>query len=68
MICDAVDFLDVGRVALAEDEGDEGPSIVTPGDSVRRPPLNDVMEARKVDCIAIWGWVTLRLLNAEIGS
>lgn len=79
-------FLDVERVALAEDERDRGPSIVlrkvsvcdqsskkhksthAPADSVRLAPLNGVMEARKVDCIAIGSWVTLRLLGAEIGS
>ena len=40
-----------------------------PADSVRRAPRNNVMEARKVNCIAIGGWVTtLCLLSADIGS
>ena len=86
MVYDAIDFLDGERIALAEDEGDEGPGIVlgegsvsdqrrrkhkstnAPADSIRRASWNDVMEARKVDRIAIGGWVTLCLLRADIGS
>lgn len=43
-------------------------STNTPADSVRRAPWNNVMEARKVDRVAIGGWFTLCLLRANIGS
>lgn len=68
MVHDTADLLDVERVALAEDEGDGGSGVVLPADSIRRAPWHDVMEARKVDCIAIGGWVTLCLLSTDIGS
>lgn len=87
MVFNAEDFLEVGRIALAKNEGDECPSVVlgrgisicgkssmthqsthSPADSVRLAPWNNVMETRKVDRIAIGGWVTLCLLSANIDS